>query len=89
MNTNDLVSGENVNGLEKLVVKYTSELWGIGGDMVENSMGVEVDFVSDIMRYILGDGTNEDEDERIKYSVRMEDATQSDNIDGGIVNDMD
>ena len=89
INTDDLVSGDDVNGLDKLVVKSTSELRGIGGDIVDDAMGVEVEVVSEIMRDVLGDGTNEDEDERINDSVGMYDATQSDNGDGGIVNDMD
>ena len=40
MNTNYLVSGDNVNELDKLAVKSTSELRGIGGDIVNNVMGV-------------------------------------------------
>ena len=58
MNTNDLVSGENVNELDNLVVNSTSELQGIGVDIVDNAMGVEVEVVSEIMRYLLGDGKN-------------------------------
>ena len=58
INTNDLVSGENVNELDNLVVNSTSELQGIGVDIVDNAMGVEVEVVSEIMRYLLGDGKN-------------------------------
>ena len=52
-------------------------------------MDVEVEVVSEILRYVLGDGTNEYEDEIINYSVGMEDATKSDNGDGRVVNAMD
>ena len=91
MDTNDLVSGDNMNEMENLVVKSTSELQGIGGDIVDDVMGVdvEVEVVSGIMQDLLGDGTNEDEDERINDSVGREDATQSDNGYAGVVNDMD
>ena len=84
MNTNELVSSDNVNELDKLVFKSTSELLGIGGDIVEYYMCVQVDAVSEIMRDVLGDGTNENEDELINDSVGMEDATRSDNGDGGL-----
>ena len=40
MNTNELVSSDNVNELDKLVFKSTSELLGIGGDIVEYYMCV-------------------------------------------------
>ena len=53
MNTNDLVSGENVNELDKIVVRSTSEIRGIGGDIVEDDMVVEVEVVYDIMRDVL------------------------------------
>ena len=89
MNTHDLVSGDNVNELEKLVVKSTSGLRGIGGDIVFDAMGVEVDVVSEIIPDVFSEGTNEDEDERINDSVGREDATQSDNGYAGVVNDMD
>ena len=62
MNTNYLVSGDNVNELDKLAVKSTSELRGIGGDIVDNVMGVQVEVVYDIIRYVLNDGINEYED---------------------------
>ena len=90
MNTNDLMPGDNLSELNKLVVNFTSELRGIGGDIVDDVMGVdvEVEVVSGIMQDLLGDGTNEDEDERINDSVVMQDATQSYNGDGGVVNDM-
>ena len=83
MNTNDLVSGDNVNELDELVVKSTSELRGIGAEIVDNAICVEAEVVSDIMWDILSDGTYEYENERINDSVGMEDATQSDNGDGG------
>ena len=83
MNTNDFVSSENVNNLDKLVVKSASELRGIGSDIVDDAMGVKVEVVSEIIWGVLGDGKYEDEDEIINYSVSMEDATQSDNGDGG------
>ena len=38
MNTNDLVSGDNVNELDELVVKSTSELRGIGAEIVDNAI---------------------------------------------------
>ena len=88
MNTNALVSGDNTNELDKLVVKLTSELRGIGGDIVDDVIGVEVDVVYEIIRNVFIYGTNEDEDERINDSVGMEDATQSDNGYVGVVNDM-
>ena len=88
MNTNDLVSGDNANELDDLVVKSTSELRGIGGDIVDDVIGVEVDVVYEIIRNVFIYGTNEDEDERINDSVGMEDATQSDNGYVGVVNDM-
>ena len=56
---------------------------------MDDAMDVEVEVVSEILRYVLGDGTNEYEDEIINDSVGMEGATQSDNGDGGVVNDMD
>ena len=59
MNTSDLVSGDNVNELDKLLVKSTSEIQGIGDDIVDNAMGVEAEVVSDIMQDVLCDGTNE------------------------------
>ena len=89
MNTNDLVSGDNMNEMENLVVKSTSELQGIGGDIVDDVMGVEVEVVSEIMWYVLGDGTNEYKYEIINYSVVMEDDTQYNNGDREVVNDMD
>ena len=64
MNTNDLVSGENVNEMDKIVVRSTSEIRGIGGDIVEDDMVVEVEVVYDIMRDVLDDRKNEDEDEK-------------------------
>ena len=41
------------------------------------------------MHNVLGDGTNEDEDEIINDSVGMEDAAKSDNGDGGVMDDID
>ena len=55
MNTKDLVSGDNVNELDKLVVKSTSKLQGIGGDIMDNAMSVEVEVVYEIMWDVLGD----------------------------------
>ena len=52
-------------------------------------MAIEVEVVSEIMRYVLGNGTNKYEDEIINDSVGMEDATKSDNGYGGVVNDME
>ena len=89
MDTNDLVSGDNVNELYKLVVKSTSELQIIGGNIVNDAMGVEAEVVSESIGYVLDDGTNEYEDEIINDSVGMEDATKSDNGDGRVVNAMD
>ena len=89
MNTNALVSGDNTNELDKLVVKLTSELRGIGGGIVDDAIVVEVEVVHDIILEVLGDGMNEDEYERINDSVLMEDPTQSDTGYGGVVNDMD
>ena len=89
MNTNYLVSGDNVNELDKLAFNSTSELRGIGGDIVDNVMGVEVEVFYEIMLYVLNDGMNEDEDEIMNDSVGMEDDNKSDNGDGGVVNDMD
>ena len=44
MNTNDLVPGDNVNELENLVVSSTREIQGIGGNIVDDTMGVKVEF---------------------------------------------
>ena len=52
-------------------------------------MAIEVEVVSEIMRYVLGNGTNKYEDEIINDSVGMEDATKYDNGDGRVVNAMD
>ena len=89
MNTNYLVSGDNVNELDKLAFNSTSELRGIGGDIVYNVMGVEVEVFYEIMLYVLNDGMNEDEDEIMNDSVGMENDNKSDNGDGGVANDMD
>ena len=45
----DLVSVDNMNELDNLVVKSTSELRDIGDEIVDDAMGVEFEVVSDIM----------------------------------------
>ena len=43
-----------MNELEKLLVKSTTELQGIGGDIVYNAMGVEVEVVSCRIYWVMG-----------------------------------